>query len=117
MGAYKNFIELNNPLDTFYKSQIGAIKENSKITFRVKGNFNSLVMCCKKDGKDYVNYSMVKINDYFEVSLFLEVGLYFYYFDLQNGQYISNEPSKNLLRDDKIIDIEEDSFINDAIIA
>ena len=31
------------------------------------------------------------------------------------GQYISNEPSRNLLRDNKIIDIEEDSFINDAI--
>lgn len=49
-----------------------------------------------------------------------------YYFQLEkkekkvefmevDGQYISNEPSKNLLRDDKIIDIEEDSFINDAI--
>ena len=32
-----------------------------------------------------------------------------------DGQYISNNPSKNLLRDDKIIDIQEDSFINDAI--
>ena len=49
-----------------------------------------------------------------------------YYFELEKkekkiefmeveGQYISNEPSRNLLRDDKIIDIEEDSFINDAI--
>lgn len=31
------------------------------------------------------------------------------------GKYISNKPSKNLLRDGKIIDIEKDSFINDAI--
>lgn len=49
-----------------------------------------------------------------------------YYFELEkkekkiefmevDGEYISNEPSKNLLRDDKIIDIEKDSFINDAI--
>ena len=49
-----------------------------------------------------------------------------YYFELEKkekkiefmeveGQFISNEPSRNLLRDDKIIDIEEDSFINDAI--
>jgi len=49
-----------------------------------------------------------------------------YYFELEkkekniefmelDGQYISNEPAKNLLRDDKIIDIEKDSFINDAI--
>ena len=49
-----------------------------------------------------------------------------YYFELEkkekniefmelDGQYISNEPAKNLLRDDRIIDIEKDSFINDAI--
>ncbi len=49
-----------------------------------------------------------------------------YYFELErkenkiefmevDGQYISNEPSKNLLRDNKIIDIKKDSFINDAI--
>jgi len=49
-----------------------------------------------------------------------------YYFELEKkekkiefmeveGEYISNEPAKNLLRDDRIIDIEKDSFINDAI--
>ena len=49
-----------------------------------------------------------------------------YYFELEkkeneiefmevDGEYISNEPSKNLLRDGKIINIERDSFINDAI--
>jgi galactose mutarotase-like enzyme len=49
-----------------------------------------------------------------------------YYFELEkkekkiefmevDGQYISNDPSKNLLRYDKIIDIKENSFINDAI--
>ena len=49
-----------------------------------------------------------------------------YYFELEKkekniefmeveGQYITNNPAKNLLKDDKIIDIEKDSFINDAI--
>ncbi|MBO4816544.1 MAG: aldose 1-epimerase family protein [Clostridia bacterium] len=49
-----------------------------------------------------------------------------YYFELEKieneiefmevaGKYISNTPSKNLLIDGKIIDIKEDSFINDAI--
>ncbi len=79
-----------NPLDKFYKSQIGAIKSNSKITFRVKGDFNSVILRCKNDGKDYECYPMQKVNDYFEVNITLESGLYFYYFDLQNGQYISN---------------------------
>ncbi len=79
-----------NPLDTFYKSQIGAIKENSKITFRVKGNFNSCVFCIKKDGFEYESYQMQKKEDYFEVSTKLTIGLYFYYFDLKNGEYISN---------------------------
>ncbi len=81
---------LYNPLDTFYKSQIGAIRSNSKITLRVKGDFNSVILRCKKDGADYVSYPMQKIDHYFEVSFYLESGLYFYYFELENGQYISN---------------------------
>ena len=39
-----------NPLDTFYKSKIGAFCENKSITFRVKGNFNSLSLYYFKDG-------------------------------------------------------------------
>lgn len=57
----------------------------------------------------------------------LDLKLEEYYFELEKkekkiefmeveGDCISNEPAKNLLRDDKIIDIEKDSFINDAII-
>ena len=79
-----------NPLDKFYKSHIGAISSNSKITLRVKGDFNSVILRLKSDGNDYRDYNMQKIDNYFEVSLSLESGLYFYYFDLQNGQYISN---------------------------
>ncbi len=32
-----------------------------------------------------------------------------------DGQYISNKPSANLLKEGKIIEIEKDSFVNDAI--
>lgn len=49
-----------------------------------------------------------------------------YYFELNRketnpkfmeveGNYISNNPAKNILKDNKIIEIEKDSFINDAI--
>lgn len=49
-----------------------------------------------------------------------------YYFELNKkedepefmeveGNYISNNPAKNILKDSKIINIEKDSFINDAI--
>ena len=38
-----------NPLDKFYKSNIGAIPNNTKTIFRVKGNFDSVVFVFKKD--------------------------------------------------------------------
>ena len=49
-----------------------------------------------------------------------------YYFELEHeedkvefmevdGQYISNQPAKNILENNNIINIKEDSFINDAI--
>lgn len=79
-----------NPLDKFYKSQTGAILENSEISFRVKGNFNSVILRCKKDGCEYVSYSMKKEDKYFKITLTFESGLYFYHFDCQNGQFIVN---------------------------
>ena len=42
---------LYNPLDKFYKSITGAIPENEQVTFRVKGNFDSVVLLLKKDGE------------------------------------------------------------------
>ena len=39
-----------NPLDKFYKSQTGAVCADKEITFRVKGNFDSVVFVFKKDG-------------------------------------------------------------------
>ncbi len=49
-----------------------------------------------------------------------------YYFELNRkennpefmeveGNYISNKPAENILKDNKIIEIQEDSFVNDAI--
>ena len=79
-----------NPLDKFYKSQTGAIPANSQIKFRVKGDFNSVILRCKKDGGDYISYQMQKIDNYFEIEVTFDSGLYFYHFDCQNGQFIVN---------------------------
>lgn len=78
-----------NPLDKFYKSQIGAVCADEKITFRVKGDFSCLYFCCQKDGEDLCRYQMQKMADYFEIKLSFSKGLYFYYFDLDNGNFIS----------------------------
>lgn len=78
-----------NPLDKFYKSQIGAVEEGALITFRVKGDFNQVSFMCKKDGEDFfVKHKMNKVNDCFQLEISFNVGLYFYYFDLENGNYI-----------------------------
>lgn len=79
-----------NPLDKFYKSQTGAICANSEIIYRVKGNFNSVILRCKKDGFDYISYEMKKSEGYFEISLSFDSGLYFYHFDCANGQLLVN---------------------------
>ncbi len=75
-----------NPLDKFFKSQVGAVKAGNKITFRVKGNFDSVVFVFKKDGEDVSSrYQMTKREDYFSVELSFDRGLYFYYFDIGNN--------------------------------
>ncbi len=72
-----------NPLDKFFKSQVGAVTADTKITFRVKGNFDSVVFVLKKDGAKVVSrYPMQKQDDYFFVEISFERGLYFYCFDL-----------------------------------
>ncbi len=78
-----------NPLDKFYKSQIGAIKSQTKITFRVKGDFDSVVFVCRNDETNVViRQPMTFIDGAFTVSLEFEHGLYWYYFDLCNGEFI-----------------------------
>lgn len=70
-----------NPLDNFYKSQIGAIVANKKTTFRVKGEFDSVVFVYKKDGDETLNYcQMQKDGDIFSLDIAFDRGLYFYRF-------------------------------------
>ena len=75
-----------NPLDTFYKSQIGAVCTDKVITFRVKGNFNSVVFVLNKDGESECKYyNLTKKEDCFECSIKFSCGLYFYYFEVDNS--------------------------------
>ncbi len=75
-----------NPLDLFCKSTTGAVCETEEITFRVKTNSQICQMVIKKDGEDYENFIEMKEKDgYFETALSFNVGLYFYYFILENG--------------------------------
>lgn len=79
-----------NPLDKFYKSQIGAVCAERPIKFRVKGNFGSILFVLKKDGDGKASsFAMQKVGDYFEIELTFNSGLYFYYFDLGCGKFIS----------------------------
>ncbi len=76
-----------NPLDKFYKNVLGAVCENQKMKFRVKGNFGSVILLVKKDGaSEYTPFYMEqkfieKDQKVFEVEFSLPVGLYFYHFD------------------------------------
>ena len=75
-----------NPLDKFYKSQLGAVCAHEDVTFRVKGNFGSVVFVCKNDGEEkYRRVTMEKRGDYFEAHLSFDTGLYFYYFDVDES--------------------------------
>ena len=78
-----------NPLDKFYKSQIGAVHQGEELKFRVKGNFDSVLLLIKKDGEIRDHWFELKnCGDYFEVSVNLEIGLYFYCFQLPFNQFI-----------------------------
>ncbi len=78
-----------NPLDKFYKSTIGAVCADEKVTFRVKGNFDSVVLLLKKDGCEYdQTHQMAKKADFFELELNLVKGLYFYCFLIDNLKFL-----------------------------
>ena len=102
-----------NPLNKFYKSQIGAVKSNSETKFRVKGDFNSVILRLKKDGEDYISLAMQRIDNYFEVNLSLSSGLYFYHFELDNGRYISNSYDYQGVLSNIIIDFQLTVYDND----
>lgn len=71
-----------DPLNEFYKSVSGAVKENEEIRFRVKGNFDSVLLLTKKDGEsDFYRTVMDKRDGFFEVTKSFVRGLYFYRFE------------------------------------
>ena len=77
-----------NPLNKFYKSITGPISNDEQVTFRVKGNFDSVVFVLKKDGCAENYYPMLKQGDTFELSIKLQVGLYFYTFKINNCSFL-----------------------------
>lgn len=68
------------PLNVFYKSVTGAIKENEKVTFRIKGGFSSVCFVCHKDGEIDKYFTMESHNEFFEISIDFSVGIYWYCF-------------------------------------
>ncbi len=78
-----------NPLDKFYKSVTGAVPDNTEIKFRVKGYFDSVFLLLKKDGQEFdARYLMDRKDGFFEVTVKLKKGLYFYCFMLPNDEFI-----------------------------
>ena len=78
-----------NPLDKFYKSIIGAISENDSLTFRVKGNFDSVILHIKNDNEsNFSEYKMIRKDGYYELSFNLACGLYFYCFKVSSTKFI-----------------------------
>ncbi len=78
-----------NPLDKFYKSITGAHCSDKEITFRVKGDFDSVVFLFKTDKDNCETWlNMYRRDGYFELSLTFSVGLYFYAFSIGDGKFI-----------------------------
>ncbi len=78
-----------NPLDKFCKSSIGGVSTDTKIMFRIVSNSETCFFAIHKDGSaNETRYQMTKIGHYFQVELFLAKGLYFYHFDLGNGNLV-----------------------------
>ncbi len=89
-----------NPLDKFFKSKLGAIKENTKTYFRVKGEFGSVLFVLARDGEyEERKFSMENKGGYFELAISLDKGLYFYYFELDNGRFIGNSDLAGVITD------------------
>ena len=78
-----------NPLDKFYKSTIGAIKEDTKLTLRVKGNFTFVNLVIRSDDRTFnQKVALSNLRDFFECKIKLEVGLYFYFFETNKGNIV-----------------------------
>lgn len=83
-----------NPLDNFYKTTVGAVAADKELTFRVKGDFDSVVFVIRKDDETQPSYyRMSRKNGFFEISITLDSGLYWYYFDLCDGRFVGFDKS------------------------
>ena len=82
-------MSLYNPLDKFYKSVTGAVRAGEEITFRVKGNFDSVVFVYEKiDGGGEVLVQMQKKEFGFECKTVFSRGQYSYRFYIGGGLFI-----------------------------
>lgn len=78
-----------NPLDKFYKSITGAVKENESLIFRVSGDFPACTLVIRKDGSFLDEfYPMQCQGDFFFKEISFSRGLYWYRFYVENGNYI-----------------------------
>ncbi len=80
-----------NPLNKFYKSRKGAVKEEQPVRFRVKGDFGKVDFVYHKDNEDPLYLPMENKGGYFEITASFSVGLYWYRFDLNNGLFIGQD--------------------------
>ena len=80
-----------DPLNRFFKSVKGAVKEEQKIIFRVKGDFYKVDFVYHKDNENPQRLPMKNKGGYFEITASFSVGLYWYCFDLNNGLFIGSD--------------------------
>lgn len=79
-----------NPIDKFYKSVAGAVKEGVPVIFRVKGNFNSVLFVFENDKTKKVDtFQGQNMGDFFQCQVVLPVGLYWYHIRVDEDKFIS----------------------------
>ena len=102
-----------NPIDKFYKSITGAVKERKNIVFRIKGDFENVDFVCHKDGEKPFYLPMKKRGGTFEVSASFSVGLYWYRFDLKNGRFIGADENLNGVITENPVDFQLSVYAED----
>lgn len=78
-----------NPLDSFCKSRIGAVSADTKLMFRIFCDSNECFLIVKKDEENTEKrFNMNRRDGFFETELQFDVGLYWYYFETNDGAKI-----------------------------
>ncbi len=102
-----------NPLNTYYKNITGPISESEQITFRVKGNFDSVVFVLKRDGESENYIPMQRDEEGFNLTIQLSIGLYFYCFKINNNLFISKGEDFNGIISDSPVFYQLSVYSND----